>query len=109
MRSARRNLATIPGIPKEELDAYGECMRKWFKSWMPAWRSSGKSWPLGREKPDGETWKKARRGGAGGVFVAVIAVGWWLNQASTAAARKQAWAVADDLLWALGELADLEN
>ncbi|VDC02324.1 unnamed protein product [Peniophora sp. CBMAI 1063] len=109
MRNARRKLTTVPDIRKEELNAYGESMRGWFRSWMPAWRSPGKAWPLLREKPEGETWARARKGGAGGVFVAVIAVGWWIKQAVTTSARKQAWAVADDLLWALGELSDLDN
>lgn len=109
MRNARRKLTTVPDIRKEELAAYGESMRGWFRSWMPAWRSPRKNWPLLREKPEGETWARARKGGTGGVFVAVIAVGWWIKQAVTPAVRKQAWVVAEDLLWALGELADLDN
>ncbi|KZV60699.1 hypothetical protein PENSPDRAFT_547740, partial [Peniophora sp. CONT] len=58
---------------------YGEDMRRWVSAFMPAWRRTPYGWPLTRivEGGEGGEWTQARKGGANGFFIAIVACSWW--------------------------------
>ncbi|KLO15474.1 hypothetical protein SCHPADRAFT_790657, partial [Schizopora paradoxa] len=63
--------------------AFASEVRAWWTALMPGWRlpSDGRTaqaaWPLQRNVPETEDWKKVRKIGPNGIFLVLLALSWW--------------------------------
>ncbi len=79
----RNKLCPGDKIPKFDIEELKEEWRKWWMSLKPEWRLAGKStdtddtWPMSRMMPGTEAWKKVRKTGPYGVFLALLGLAIW--------------------------------
>ncbi|KAM6489977.1 hypothetical protein JOM56_014556 [Amanita muscaria] len=89
---------------------YGPRLVAWWSSIQPIWRVLPHG-SYSRAVPTDEGWAVLGKGGSAGLYVAVMALSWWVRcltpgDDSTAAdsTAAMAWAIVDDLLWVLQQV-----
>lgn len=92
--------------PIKDVQRYGDEMRSWWTTLQPAWRRDhvrGK-WPLSRVAPEDEDWDRLARGGANGLMMFVIALGWWVEKVNSYKSANELVSVVEDVKWVLAEM-----
>lgn len=90
------------------VEEYGQSWLLWWKSLQPEWRDMS-AWPLvrGLGDPDGtETWGALKGGGHNCIYLAVVALSWWLQASidDSAASSNNTGAILEairDVSWVL--------
>jgi hypothetical protein len=101
--SRTRSYANLPTI--ENCVEYGSLWRGWWKLLQPEWRVEEDSdWPLSREVPDGEKWESLSKGGANGLFVVLMSLSWWVEQAKDHREKREAESAVEDVQWVLEQI-----
>lgn len=90
----------------EDLEAYGEDVRKWWRYIQPLWRieESEGDWPLARHAPPLEDWMSVAKGGPNGLLTFMMALGWWFEKLENEKEVAELASVIEDMRWVLHEL-----
>jgi hypothetical protein len=70
---------------------------------QPTWRrnDSEAAFSLSRDNLVDETWQGLRKGGTSGIYVAIMAISWWVKNVGH---DVNVWAVVDDLQWVIQQM-----
>ena len=92
--------------PIEDAEEFGMQTRRWWVTLQPAWRKSKgeDEWPLARHAPLDEDWGTLAKGGANGLMVFLVALGWWFNEIDGQQAARELASVVEDVRWVLDEI-----
>ena len=87
---------------KARRNAYGSSIREWWTALQPEWRAEGITWPIRCEAPDGADWSCLCIRGPNGIFLAVMALAWWVVSAD--GKDDGAFEVVQDVVWVLKQM-----
>lgn len=92
--------------PIDDVAEYGEQMRGWWCTLQASWRREDAkgSWPLIRHAPLNEDWDSLARGGANGLMVFLVGLGWWLGKVEDKESVAELASVVEDVRWILDEI-----
>lgn len=85
---------------------YGGKVRNWWIKLQPTWRreKAKTEWPLSRNTPLNEDWEPLVKGGANGLMMVLITLGWWLLVVENSKEVAELASVVDDVRWVLEEI-----
>lgn len=63
--------------------------------------TEGGTWPLSKKDVEGEKWEDAMKGGANGIFLAIVSVSSWYAQCSAGNERDECKEAIMDICWVL--------
>ncbi|KAH6897790.1 hypothetical protein BKA70DRAFT_1438046 [Coprinopsis sp. MPI-PUGE-AT-0042] len=102
----RHRKATMPKEVAEASD-FGPRVLAWWHSLQPAWRvPSSVSTPGVYKRDDGGSLDCLKKGGPNGIFLIVIAIGWWISAHGDDEISASATEILEDVMWILSQLAD---
>lgn len=87
--------------PIDKAPAYASAWRGWWSSIQPAWRTEGATWPMLKKDVEGEKWVDVMKGGASGIFLAILSVSWWFAQCGAGNERDECEEAIMDICWVL--------
>lgn len=85
---------------------YGAKVRTWWRYNQPLWRyeDCDEDWPLVRHAPPLEDWKEVAKGGANGLLMVMVALGWWFENVGDKTDVAELSSVIEDVRWVLHEI-----
>jgi hypothetical protein len=97
------DIATSPHI--DNIEEFGTELRSWYMSMLPEIRVGRKNWlPLKKIPADPLEWDGLRKGSRSGFVLLLVALSWWIGQATRKKDKDMAQAVLRDVLFVVREL-----
>ena len=93
-----------PHINVTDTAQFGTSWIAWWTGCQPAARSPNSGWPLLQAEMDRSDWGKMLHGGKNGIFLFVMAMSWWINDADISDPSSNLSSAIADLKWVLEQL-----
>lgn len=101
----RRSWDKQPLIPAADIDRYSTDWWKWWAELQPASRSAEDPLLMPRQIPDDGQWLEAMKGTNNGLYMVLVALGWWAQGVQFAGQDMKAWVQATaDVIWVVEQM-----
>jgi len=86
-----------------DAEKYGSSFMAWWLALQPEWRIADDG-SFNYEVPKDEEWLVLRKGGAAGLYTAVVALSWWVRVLTPEIASFRAWGAVNDVRWVIEQI-----
>ena len=94
-----------PLVGPEDIDRFSVAWWKWWSELQPASRATKDAVQMLRQPPNDGEWHEALKGTNNGLYVVLVALGWWVLGARLDDRNMEAWNhAASDVIWAIGQM-----